>query len=228
MYDVFFISYDEPNADINWQRLLTFAPGARRIHGIKGILQAHQAAAHQSSTSSFFVVDGDAWVHDDWNFTAEWFDDVYLPYPYSNKSVADCVFIWSSINPYNGLKYGNGGLKLLPKQLTLRHTGSVDVTTGISTCIMSLDWVSCENRFATSNWTAWRGAFRECAKLSHGSVTMSDDKLNTWATIARGDYSKAILAGANAGKEYGLSNSPIEMINDYAWLKERYEQTFQQ
>jgi len=228
MYDVFFISYDEPNADVNWQRLLKFAPGARRIHGVKGILQAHQAAAKQSTTSSFFVVDGDAWVHDDWNFTAEWFDDIYLPYPYNNNTVSDCVFVWSSINPYNGLKYGNGGVKLLPQQHTLDHLGSVDVTTGISSCVMPLDWIACENRFAASAWTAWRGAFRECAKLSHGSVTASEDKLNTWTTTATGEYSRAILAGANAGKEYGLSNSPIEMINDYAWLKERYEQTFQQ
>lgn len=228
MYDVFFISYDEPDADANWQRLLKFAPGARRIHGVTGILQAHQAAAQQSTTSSFFVVDGDAWIHDDWNFTAEWFDDVYLPYPYNNRQVSDCVFVWSSINPYNGLKYGNGGLKLLPKQLTLDHTGSVDVTTGISSCVMPLDWVACENRFATSNWTAWRGAFRECAKLSRGSVTVSEEKLNTWTTTATGTYQDAILSGARAGKEYGETNEPIEQINNYNWLKERYEQTFQQ
>ncbi len=228
MYDVFFLSYDEPDADENWQRLLTFAPAARRIHGVKGILQAHQAAAQQSNTSSFFVVDGDAWIHNDWDFNSEWFDNIYLPYPYNNNSVSDCVFVWSSINPYNGLKYGNGGVKLLPKQRTLDHAGSVDVTTGISSCIMSLDWVACENRFATSNWTAWRGAFRECAKLSHGSVTVSEEKLSTWTQVATGTYSSAILAGALAGKEYGTSNQPIEQINDYDWLKGHYEQTFQQ
>jgi hypothetical protein len=227
MYDVFFISYDEPDADINWQRLLKFAPSARRVHGVEGILQAHQTAAQQSTTSSFFVVDGDAWIHDDWDFTSEWFDDIYLPYPYNKNQVSDCVFVWSSINPYNGLKYGNGGLKLLPKNLTLAHSGSIDVTTGISPCMIPLDWVACENRFATSNWTAWRSAFRECAKLARGAVTVSGEKLDTWTTVANGSYGSAILAGAIAGKEYGNSNEPLELINDYNWLKGQYEKKFQ-
>ena len=230
MYDVFFLSYDEPDADVNWQRLLKFAPGARRIHGVTGILQAHQEAAKQSKTSSFFVVDGDAWIHDDWDFTSEWFDDIYLPYPYNNKDVSDCVIVWSSVNPYNGLSYGNGGLKLLPRQLTLDHTGSIDVTTGISSCVMPLDWVASENRFATSNLAAFRGAFRECAKLARGIVGYGNSAkmLAIWTSGSAGEFNEALTAGAVEGKKYGAGNDPIDKINDYAWLKERYEQTFHQ
>ena len=45
MMDIIFISYDEPNADQNFEHLLDLAPHAQRIHGIKGIAQAHIAAA---------------------------------------------------------------------------------------------------------------------------------------------------------------------------------------
>ena len=230
MYDVFFISYDEPNADENWQRLLEFAPGAKRIHGVKGILEAHQEAARQSKTSSFFVVDGDAWIHNDWDFTAEWFDDIYLPYPYNNKQVSDCVFIWSSVNPYNGLTYGNGGIKLLPKKIILDHSGSIDVTTSVSSCIMSLDWISCETRFASSPFLAWRGAFRECAKLARGTVGIGESAklLAIWTSGASGEFNEELTAGAIAGMRYGSGTKPMERINDYEWLKEQYEQTLQQ
>jgi hypothetical protein len=34
MYDVFFIEYGEPNAEENWNQLLTFHPTAKKISNI--------------------------------------------------------------------------------------------------------------------------------------------------------------------------------------------------
>ena len=41
MYDIVFISYQEPNADENYNKLLKRFPLAKRVHGVKGIHQAH-------------------------------------------------------------------------------------------------------------------------------------------------------------------------------------------
>ena len=40
MYDIIFISYNEPHADNNWNNLKTRFPYAKRVNGIKGIHQA--------------------------------------------------------------------------------------------------------------------------------------------------------------------------------------------
>ena len=57
--DLIFISYDEPNADLNYADLLNKAPWAKRVHGVKGSDQAHKAAAELSNTDWFITVDGD-------------------------------------------------------------------------------------------------------------------------------------------------------------------------
>ena len=34
--DIFYISYDEPNAEEHWADLLNKVPWAKRVHGVKG------------------------------------------------------------------------------------------------------------------------------------------------------------------------------------------------
>ena len=62
------ISHDEANADENFNKLKTRFPRAQRIHGVKGIHQAHIAAANLCSTEMFWIVDGDAIIDDNFNF----------------------------------------------------------------------------------------------------------------------------------------------------------------
>ena len=95
MFEIFFISYQEPNADENWKKLKNRFPFAQRIHGIKGIHQAHIAAANRSLTKMFYVVDGDAEILDNFNFDYE-----------VSSSETDVVCVWHSQNPVNGLIYG--------------------------------------------------------------------------------------------------------------------------
>ena len=92
MFDIIFISYQEPNAEANWKALKERFPMAKRVHGVKGIHQAHIQAANKSFTKMFYVVDGDAEIVDDFNFdhkVSEW--DL------------DCVHVWRSRNPINDL-----------------------------------------------------------------------------------------------------------------------------
>ena len=104
--DAVFLSYDEPNAEENWARLQQRFNGGNlyRVNGVKGIFEAHKAAAELCSTDMFYVIDADAWILDNWNFsfTPNVFDRNY-------------IHIFRSRNPVNGLEYGNGGVKIFPK-----------------------------------------------------------------------------------------------------------------
>ena len=104
--DVIFISYNESNAEANWQRVLEKAPHALRVDGVRGIFNAHKAAAKLASTDMFYVVDGDAYLTDDWKFD-------FNPTIFDR----DCAYVWHSRNPVNDLMYGYGGVKLFPRSI---------------------------------------------------------------------------------------------------------------
>ena len=132
MFDIFFISYQEPNADVNFAILQDRFPIAQRVHGVKGIHQAHKEAAKKALTKMFYVVDGDALVEDDFNF------DYEVP-----PKDMNAVHVWRSKNPVNELVYGYGGVKLLPTKLTLdMDCASTDMTTSISNRFRPMEQIS--------------------------------------------------------------------------------------
>ena len=96
---------------------------AKRVHGVDGIpMPPVVLAAKKCFTKMFWVVDGDAVIKDDFKFDYE-----------VSEYDLDCVHVWRCENPINGLVYGYGGVKLLPRSLTLKmNTGTVDMTTSIS------------------------------------------------------------------------------------------------
>jgi hypothetical protein len=69
MYDIAFISYNEAEADHNWQQLKQKFPYAKRTHGVKGIHQAHIEAAKKACTQMFYIVDADAVILNDFDFS---------------------------------------------------------------------------------------------------------------------------------------------------------------
>ena len=223
LYDVVFISYNESNADENYNKLLDICPRARRVHGIKGIHNAHIKAAKLCNTDMIWIVDGDAVIADDFNF-----DLVMSSYD------IDCVHVWRSRNPINDLEYGNGGVKLLPRQLTLNmDVNTSDMTTSISKKFKAMNTVSNVNSFNTDEFTTWRSAFRECCKLASRTIERqfeeeTQQRLDIWCTKGQhalfGDYA---IAGAKAGRQYGLENKnnleELRRINDFEWLKEKFD-----
>ena len=223
IYDVVFISYNEPHADQNYQRLLEICPRAKRVHGVKGIHQAHIKAAEVSDTPMFWVVDGDAVVDKGFDF------DFMVP-----EWEHDSVFVWRSKNPVNGLEYGNGGVKLMPKKLTLSITpDTVDMTTSIARKFKPMESVSNINSFNVDEFTTWRSAFRECCKLASRVIEAQVDadtqhRLDVWCTVGEDNpYGKYAIAGARLGKEYGLTNKgnveALQKINDFGWLRDTFE-----
>lgn len=170
MLDIFFISMGEEGSEANWQRLLSFAPNAKRVDNVKGIYEVHKACANLSTTKNFYVVDADAWILDGFKF--HWEPDAKTLH--WNIPETECVLVWPSRNPVNGLEYGYGGIKMFPREPFLENKPwDIDLSTTIGRATVSKEQVGCETRFNATPESAWIGAFRECAKLASLSIIKS-------------------------------------------------------
>ena len=191
--DVIFISYDEPNADENWQDLLTKCPWAKRSHGVFGSDAAHKAAAKLSETSRFIGIDADNKI-DPAIFDLE-FDESVIN--------GNQVFSFKGKNVVNGLVYGNGGIKVWPVKTVMEmrtHEVSETKRGEIEFC-WDLDYLQMDKIFSTvyNNGTplqAFRAGFREGCKMSldEGNLIPKENfkskiyplnfkRLKTWMSI---------------------------------------------
>ena len=223
-YDIIFISYNEPTADENFKNLKSKFPRAKRVHGVKGIHQAHIAAAKLAETSMIWIVDGDAKIVEDFNFDHE-----------VSTYEKDIVHVWRSKNPINDLVYGYGGVKLLPTSMTLNmDTSKPDMTTSISSKFKAVKAVSNITAFNTDPFNTWKSAFRECCKLSSKIIDRQKSeetlhRLDIWCTLGIDrPFGQQAIAGAIAGKEYGSANKDnieaLKKINDFDWLKRKFDE----
>jgi hypothetical protein len=218
MYDIVFISYKEPNAAENYAALKERFPMTKPVDGVKGIHQAHIAAAKKCFTKMFWIVDGDAQILDSFNF------DYEVP-----DHQLDHVHVWRSKNPVNGLEYGYGGVKLFPRRMTIKmDTSKADMTTSISDNFRVMSEISNVTAFNTDPFNTWKSAFRECAKLSSKSIqgqlnNETEERLEAWLhPISDALYRDEAKRGAEEGREYGekYAQSPQDLrrINDFDWL----------
>jgi hypothetical protein len=222
MYDIVFISYNEPNAESNWNALKERFPRVKRVDGVKGIHQAHIEAAKRCFTKMFWVVDADAEILPEFDFSYR-VDEYDL----------ETVHVWRSRNPINDLVYGYGGVKLLPRKLTLNmDTSKPDMTTSISQYFKAMPMVANITAFNTDPFNTWRSAFRECAKLASKSIDRqvteeTQFRLKIWCSVgADRPYGNYAIAGALAGRSFGENaNSDINQINDFDWLKRTFDAT---
>lgn len=221
-YDIVFISYNEPNADENYNRLKKLFPNAMRVHGVKGIHQAHIQAAKLCKTDMFWIVDGDAIVVDNFKF------DYQVP-----KWEKETVHVWRSKNPINGLIYGYGGIKLFPTEMTINmDLTKPDMTTSISSKFKAISDISNITAFNTDPFNTWKSAFRECVKLSSRVIDRQRDdetqqRLTVWCTVGKEmEFGEYAILGAKAGALYGARNKDkkekLIMINDFTWLEEQF------
>ena len=157
-YNVFVLSYKE-DIDVveqNIQAIERKGITVKHVRGLEGIFNAHKHCATQADSKLFWVVDADAVVKDDFDFS-------YIPDAYDHE----VVHVWASENPITGMEYGYGGVKLFNTQQVLDATSwGLDFTTGLSNRFKAMPEVSCVTRFNTDAFSAWRSAFRECVKLS--------------------------------------------------------------
>jgi len=232
MLDVFMLTFGEPEADANFEKLLEKAPHAKRIDGIVGLLNAHKACAEESRTTYFYVCDADAQIKDNFqfNFTPSRRKEAYPGVPET-----ECVFTYRSHNPINDLLYGYGAVKLFPKkQLLACEEFKVDMTTSIGAKFVPKFEISNTTAFNTDPFNTWRSAFRECTKLASGIIDNKkqvDDmyRLEVWCT--RGEnrrYGEYAIMGAEQGKDFGThykyNKEALRKINDWEWLRKTFDE----
>ena len=160
--DVIFLSYDEPNAEKNYADLLTKLPWAKRVHGVKGSDHAHKAAAELSDTEWFITVDAD-------NIVDPRFFNLDIDMSNTNTQ----VYCWCGRNNINGLRYGNGGLKLWKKKFVQNmqtHENSTSDRAQVDFCwedgYQHFPKVYSESIITGSPFQAWRAGFREGVKMT--------------------------------------------------------------
>lgn len=232
MLDVIQISYNEPDADENFEILQHYAPHAKRVQGVKGIFNAHKAAAKLSETSHFYVIDADAVIEEEFSFR---FKPMANKLEYDHIPQTECVYVWRSRNPVNDLVYGYGGAKLFPRKALIdAKDWNVDMTTTLGCTFVPKFQISNITAFNTSPFDAWKSAFRECTKLSSSIIPNGDNidneyRLDIWCTRGAerpfGEYS---IMGANQGKEFGIHYANkinvLNKINDFAWLHNMFDE----
>jgi hypothetical protein len=151
-----------------------------------------------------------------------------------------------SKNPVNDLVYGHGGVKLLPKHsLLTKNPSTVDFTTGFGLSIKVFDQVSNVTKFNYDEFSTWRAAFRECAKLATNLtneelrhklnydeeeidkvIKETNRRLKIWTTKGhKRPFGQYAIDGAQAGRDYGISNNnsdALKEINDIEWMKNEF------
>jgi hypothetical protein len=239
---VVFLSFDEPNADENYDYLYFSHPNKQlvhRVHGVKGFDAAHKAAAKKAGTQRFFTVDADCKVNPDiWKQV--------LTLDHTNQKA---TFSWSSRNIVNGLVYGNGGIKLWYGDYVLNmqtHEASTDNSTNVDFCWDFENYKQMNNTFGTvvnnaSMFQAFRAGFREGVKMGlDEGKKVPVEKFNEliypanysrwliWMTVGR-DVENGIWAmyGARLGayKLY-VENFDHSLISNYDWFQNFWQEVY--
>lgn len=219
MYDIVFISYNETEAEHHWDLLKHRYPIARRVHGVKGISEAHKAAARKANTEYFWVVDADNIVSSSFDFSFKWDPE---------DTVRDRVLVYTAINSINGLAYGNGGIKLLPRIPVLEYDrdGYLDFTMSLSSHFHESEIVASMTVIDSTPFEAWRAGFREIVKLEGGLGVVSDltgeirnERMEIWKEGGNGTNAWWCKQGAKDGQAFV---DAVHLINDFDWLEEKF------
>lgn len=224
--DIFYISFDEINADANWERLLALCPDAKRIHGVLGFDKAHRVCATASTTARFVTVDGDNWINDG-----------AIDYELDDTEIEDVCFSFKSRNTINGLEYGNGGIKVWNKSVFLNSaTHERSDTTDFHQDIRywQVDFHASTTVNNCTPYQAFRAGYREGVKMSYIDGKPSDDLITKWPQIFKHNLSRlgiwctigrdaengiwAMLGARLALYEQMYHLVPNTKINDYSWF----------
>jgi len=230
--DIFYVSYDEPNKEEFWSDLKTKFSSAKRVDGIKGFDAAHKECARNAETDWLVTVDGDCIVDPSF-FNVE--VDMY----------SDAVYSWSTRNYINGLVYGNGSLKIWPKEVMLNmktHENSESEKSKIDFC-WDINYIQRNEVYSTtypngSPFQAFRAGFREGVKMSleQGSKVnrykLSEElyhknyqRLLIWCNVGRDvENGHWAMYGARMGvfKTY-LTDWDFSNVRDYDWFKDLWD-----
>jgi hypothetical protein len=234
-FDIVFLSYDEPNADLHYADLCNKVPWAKRVHGVKGSDHAHKAAAELSETDWFITVDADNIVN------PKFFD---LSINTSDPKIQ--VYGWCARNKINGLRYGNGGIKIWKKEFVLNmqtHENSKSERGQVDFCwedgYRNFPRIYSDSIITASPYQAWRAGFREGVKMTLlDGVKVSPQeiqqkiwwhnihRLRMWSTVGMHEENgKYAILGARMGTWMtNCTDWNYVDVRDFEILKNIYEQ----
>ena len=218
--DIVFISNGEKDAHANFGWLETVAGpadwtqgaqwlGSNRIHrvdGITGRVAAYHAAANASTTPWFFAVFAKLRVnqHFDWSWQPD-------------RMQQAKHYIFHARNTINDLEYGHQGMIAYNKKLVLENEGTgLDFTLDQPHEVVPV--LSGDAIYYTSNWVAWRTAFRECLKLRASLPDVENEyRLKQWLDVDHSPGQWSMKGAEDAVAYYE------EVGGDFAALKKSYE-----
>lgn len=225
--DIVFISYDEPQADENWAKLVARFPSAQRVHGVEGMENALKAAAAISTTPWFYATFAKTRLHEDWDFS-------FVP----DRWQAPKQYIFNALNASNGLCYGHMGIIMYHKESVLNskpweEIGGMDFTMSFDT--ESIPLTSVYGEFAITPYHAWRTAFREVSKLCQWQLdepsVETDYRIHVWRTHATGPCAEWVLRGAQDGAEFFSdnieNNDELKKAFRWEWLKAFFQSRYE-
>jgi hypothetical protein len=230
----FFLSFDDPNTELNFQRAKEKIKDLRKVVSDKSIKQSHHLCASMSFTDQFMVMDADCVLLDNFNLH----DDVY-----SQITDQEKVYIFRARNPVNDLEYGHGGIKIFQRRF-FNEESVIDFSTSFKDRLISVKKTLNVHHFNSSPFHAWRTAFRECVKLSSNLILKHSDQLTThelkqqkeitdhrltvWCEkFNEVEFVEYVKKGAIQGRDYGFNNSEnfdsLMNINNFKWLMSQYD-----
>ena len=215
LMDIVFLSYDEPNADENWEKLKAKHPRAKRVHGVPARTLAYVTAALKSETDYFFAVFPTIEIDDSFDFTFQ-----------PDRLKEPCHYIFHCKNPVNGLEYGHRAVILYNKQLCLdtKKPGLDFTLSQAHTVVPTLCGTS---HFNVSPEISWRVAFREVIKLCAMKQTVeSRYRLKKWCELGKGPYAELVQRGALDAIDYYKKNKhdqdALSLSYELDWLKQKF------
>lgn len=235
-FDIFYLSYDEPNCEETWSNFLELVPWAKRVHGVKGFDNAHKECARQSETDKFITIDGDNIIYPEFLEVK-----INIPEKYDN-----CVLSWGGRNVINGLIYGNGGIKLWTKDFVMNmrtHENADHDAQKVDFCwaktYIQLNNVYSDTAPNASPFQAFRAGFREGCKMTLDRGNRIDSlhiedvshwknfqRLMVWASLGA-DAENGLWA--IYGTRLGIYMTNVDtqwnvfQISDYDWFKDFFE-----
>jgi hypothetical protein len=217
--DIIFFSNGEASADKNYEHLLKITHGlpnkVTRIDGVNGRVKSQHAAANNSNTAWYFLVNAKLKVSAKFDFS--WQPDrLQIPKHY----------IFHATNPINGLVYGHQAIVANNKKLTLANFGTgLDFTMDSEHEVVPI--ISGIGMYNSSEWDTWRTAFRECIKLKASGTEENQIRLNTWLTVGLGEFYQYSLQGAKHAVEYYDEVSgdfeKLRLSYDWDWINCYYK-----
>jgi len=190
--DVIFMSYNEADADKHYELLKKRVPNAKRVNGVKGILNAYNACREIAETPYYFIVEGDSMICKDFKFKLpiEWLQSIASLAPnelnYDYVKARHCI-TWNSINPINGEINNHSPIGLAFKSdnpynwksdtnFNIPHNYNNDISNEISSKSTEADsfkaqGIHCNtiasiDFFNSSPYDAWKAGFRIGIKLT--------------------------------------------------------------